>query len=128
MRIVDYTRYEMNNKALEAFRELGEDEELGQADWTSVVKYITCLATEEGNQMHPHAISINENEQQRMHMQDTRLRLLNGKTTIPSVCIGNIILMFLIHFNIKEEEILMFTIWKKRNTRREAKYIMYTLK
>lgn len=78
MRIVDYTRYEMNNKALEAFRELGEDEELGQADWTSVVKYITCLTTEEGNRMHPHAISINENEQQRMHMQDTRLRLLNG--------------------------------------------------
>lgn len=78
MRIVDYTRYEMNNKALEAFRELGEDEELGPADWPSVVKYITCLTAEEGHRMHPHAISINENEQQRMHMQDTRLRHLNG--------------------------------------------------
>lgn len=78
MRIVDYTRYEMNNKALEAFRELGEDEELGPADWPSVVNYITCLATQEGHRTHPHDISINENEQHRTHMQDTRLRLLNG--------------------------------------------------
>lgn len=79
MRIVDYTRYEMNKKALEAFQELGEDEELGPADWPSVLNYITCLTTlEGGDRTHPHAISINENEQHRMHMQDTRLRLLNG--------------------------------------------------
>ncbi|GLJ39011.1 hypothetical protein SUGI_0795200 [Cryptomeria japonica] len=78
-RILDYTRYEMNNKALEAYGELGEDEELGPVDWPSVVKHISCLnALEEGEQPHPHDIPPNENEMHKMHMIDTRVRLLNG--------------------------------------------------
>ncbi|KAH9316487.1 hypothetical protein KI387_025114, partial [Taxus chinensis] len=81
MRILEYTMYEMKDKALEAFGELGEDEELGPVDWPSVVKHITCLKTsEEGEQPHPHPhdISQHENDLHKMHMLDTRVRLLNG--------------------------------------------------
>eukprot|EP00252_Welwitschia_mirabilis_P008895 TRINITY_DN21146_c0_g1_i2.p1 TRINITY_DN21146_c0_g1~~TRINITY_DN21146_c0_g1_i2.p1 ORF type:complete len:1146 (+),score=210.80 TRINITY_DN21146_c0_g1_i2:272-3709(+) len=78
-RILEFTKYEMENKALEAFQELRDDEELGPADWHSVVKYIKCLKESEGRvQMHPHEASVNEEGSLRMHMQDTRLRFLNG--------------------------------------------------
>ncbi|KAM3327714.1 hypothetical protein P3S68_033763 [Capsicum galapagoense] len=35
-RILNYTKYKMLNKALEAFGDLGDDEELGRADWPTV--------------------------------------------------------------------------------------------
>ncbi|CAN4113887.1 unnamed protein product [Withania somnifera] len=42
-RILNYTKYEMLNRALEAFGDLGDDEELGPADWPTVKRYITSL-------------------------------------------------------------------------------------
>ncbi|GKU97567.1 hypothetical protein SLEP1_g10703 [Rubroshorea leprosula] len=49
-RIVDYTKYEMLDKALEAFEKLVDDEELGPADWPTVKKYIASLNNLEGVQ------------------------------------------------------------------------------
>lgn len=67
--IANHIRSEMNKKALEAFRELMEDEELGSDDEQSVFQYITCLRTVEG---------VNVNEQHKLGSKDTRLLLLNG--------------------------------------------------
>ncbi|GKU97559.1 hypothetical protein SLEP1_g10696 [Rubroshorea leprosula] len=48
-RILDYTKYEMLDKALEAFENLVDDEELGPADWPTVKKYIASLNNLEGD-------------------------------------------------------------------------------
>lgn len=78
-RILDYTKYEMMNKALEAFGDLVDDEELGPADWPTVKKYITCLHDSEGERIHPHtALSENDNDVEHMHLSDIRIRFLNG--------------------------------------------------
>ncbi|KAK7848722.1 sodium/hydrogen exchanger 7 [Quercus suber] len=50
-RILDYTKHEMLNKALEAFGDLGDDEELGPVDWPTVKRYITCLNNLEGERV-----------------------------------------------------------------------------
>lgn len=76
-RILEYTKYEMNIKALEAFEELEEDEELGPAEWQTVTKYISCLTTAE-RPIHPHEMENHVTEIQKNQLQDTRLRLLNG--------------------------------------------------
>lgn len=77
-RILEYTKYEMNMKALEAFGELGDDEELGPAEWQTITKYITCLNTPDEQPTHPHEICDHASESQKNHLQDTRLRLLHG--------------------------------------------------
>lgn len=77
-RILEYTKYEMNLKAVEAFENLGEDEELGPAEWHIVTKYISCLATTEPPS-HPHVTQSSVVEVHGNQLQDTRLRLLNGK-------------------------------------------------
>lgn len=78
IRILNYTRYEMLNKALEAFGDLGDDEELGPADWPTVQKYITCLNNLDEVQEHPHIVSESEHHLQAMNLRDIRVRLLNG--------------------------------------------------
>ncbi|KAJ8635853.1 hypothetical protein MRB53_010120 [Persea americana] len=78
MRILDYTRYEMLNKAMEAFGDLGDDEELGPADWPTVKRYITCLNGLEGRQVHPHNVVESENHLRALNLKDMRVRLLNG--------------------------------------------------
>ncbi|KAF6168632.1 hypothetical protein GIB67_005244 [Kingdonia uniflora] len=78
-RILDYTKYEMMNKALEAFGDLGDDEELGPADWLTVKRYISCLNNAEEGQVHPHNVSENENNVDAMNLKDIRIRLLNGE-------------------------------------------------
>nr|CAD20320.1 putative Na/H antiporter [Cymodocea nodosa] len=78
IRILNYTKYEMLNKAIEAFEDLGEDEELGPADWPTVKKYITCLNDLEGEKEHPHTITESENHLHHINLSDTRVRLLNG--------------------------------------------------
>lgn len=78
IRILNYTRYEMLNKALEAFGHLGDDEELGPADWPTVQRYITCLNDLGEGQVHPYNISESENHLQSMNLRDIRVRLLNG--------------------------------------------------
>ncbi|KAK6281202.1 hypothetical protein POUND7_015027 [Theobroma cacao] len=71
-RILDYTKYEMLNKALEAFEDLGDDEELGPADWPTVKRYIASLNNLEGDHVHPH-IALDPT-----NLKDIRIRLLNG--------------------------------------------------
>lgn len=78
IRILNYTRYEMLNKALEAFGDLGDDEELGPADWPTVQKYITCLNDLNEEQVHPHIVSESEHHLQATNLRDIRVRLLNG--------------------------------------------------
>ncbi|PSR91013.1 Sodium/hydrogen exchanger 7 like [Actinidia chinensis var. chinensis] len=77
-RILDYTKYEMLNKALEAFGDLGDDEELGPVDWPTVKRYISSLNHVEGERVHPHSVSGNDNNLDCMNLKDIRIRLLNG--------------------------------------------------
>ncbi|KAF3678812.1 Sodium/hydrogen exchanger 7 [Capsicum annuum] len=55
-RILNYTKYKMLNKALEAFGDLGDDEELGRADWPTVKRYINSLNDVGGEPVHPHTV------------------------------------------------------------------------
>lgn len=68
----------MLNKALEAFGDLREDEELGPADWVTVKKYITCLNNLEDEPAHPHDVSDKDDHIHSMNLRDIRVRLLNG--------------------------------------------------
>ncbi|KAH6790352.1 sodium proton exchanger [Perilla frutescens var. frutescens] len=77
-RILNYTKYEMLKKALEAFGDLGDDEELGPADWPTVKRYITSLNDVDGEQIHPHSPSENNDNPNHMNLKDIRARLLNG--------------------------------------------------
>ncbi|KAL3652883.1 Son of sevenless 1 [Castilleja foliolosa] len=79
-RILDYTKFEMLNKALEAFGDLGEDEELGPADWPTVKRYIKSLNNVDVDveQIHPHSTSANDNNHEHMNLKDIRVRFLNG--------------------------------------------------
>lgn len=78
-RILDYTKYEMLNKALEAFGDLGEDEELGPADWPTVKRYIRSLDNLEGVRVHPHSASESDDNLDSTNLRDIRIRILNGK-------------------------------------------------
>ncbi|WOH15660.1 hypothetical protein DCAR_0935203 [Daucus carota subsp. sativus] len=77
-RILKYTKYEMMNKALEAFGDLGDDEELGPVDWPTVKKYIASLTDVEGEQVHPHTQSQTDDKLDSMNLKDIRIRFLNG--------------------------------------------------
>ncbi|XP_022734948.1 sodium/hydrogen exchanger 8-like isoform X2 [Durio zibethinus] len=77
-RVLDYTKYEMLNKALEAFEDLGDDEELGPADWPMVKRYIASLNNLEGDCVHPHTASEADNNLYRSNLKDIRIQLLNG--------------------------------------------------
>ncbi|VVB03854.1 unnamed protein product [Arabis nemorensis] len=76
-RILEYTKYEMLNKALKAFQDLGDDEELGPADWPTVEKYISSLKDLEGELVHPHNGSKTGNLDP-TSLKDIRIRFLNG--------------------------------------------------
>lgn len=82
-RILEFVKYEMYSNALEAFGEMGEDEELGPADWITIRKYLSCLSSlpEDGEPAHPHGPPGSEGsgiEYVEQQMQDTRIRFLNG--------------------------------------------------
>lgn len=77
-RILNFTKYEMLNKALEAFGDLGEDEELGPVDWPTVKRYISSLNNLEGSCEHPHGASEADNNLDPTNIKDIRIRLLNG--------------------------------------------------
>ncbi|KAL2233230.1 UNVERIFIED_CONTAM: Sodium/hydrogen exchanger 7, partial [Sesamum indicum] len=76
-RILNYTKYEMLNKALEAFGDLGDDEELGPADWPTVKRYIKSLNDVDSEQVHPHSSSENDGNLDNMNLKDIRVRFLN---------------------------------------------------
>lgn len=78
-RILDYTKYEMLNKAFEAFEDLVDDEELGPADWPTVKRYIRSLHDLEGDCVHPHTEAEADNDLDPSNLKDIRIRLLNGK-------------------------------------------------
>ncbi|CDP05429.1 unnamed protein product [Coffea canephora] len=78
-RILKYTQFEMLNKALEAFGDLGDDEELGPADWPTVKRYISCLNDVEGERVHPHISTGDDHNRDHMNLEDIRVRFLNGK-------------------------------------------------
>lgn len=69
----------MLDKALKAFRDLGDDEELGPADWPTVKGYIASLGDVEGVvRVHPYIVSENNDVLDPMDIKDVRIRLLNG--------------------------------------------------
>nr|ABN04858.1 salt-overly-sensitive 1 [Mesembryanthemum crystallinum]CAN99591.1 salt-overly-sensitive 1 [Mesembryanthemum crystallinum] len=76
-RILEFTKFEMEKRALEAFGDLGEDEELGPADWPTVKRYIKSLNSG-GEQIHPHDNSTSGGDLDPMSLTDIRVRLLNG--------------------------------------------------
>lgn len=67
----------MLNKALAAFRDLGDDEELGPADWPNVKRYIASLDNLEGC-VDPKNATESENNLDPTNLEDIRVRLLNG--------------------------------------------------
>ncbi|CAN0890974.1 Sodium/hydrogen exchanger 7 [Linum grandiflorum] len=77
-RVLEYTRYEMLNKALEVFGDLGDDEELGPVDWPTVKRYIKTLNSLEGESVHPHEPSETNTGLDPTNLKDLRIRLLNG--------------------------------------------------
>nr|APR62626.1 Na+/H+ antiporter [Ricinus communis] len=74
-RILNYTKYEMLDKALAAFGDLGDDEELGPADWSAVKRYIASLNNLDGRS-NPQTES--ENNLDPTNLNDIRVRFLNG--------------------------------------------------
>ena len=76
--MLEYTKYEMLNKALEAFGDLGDDEELGPADWLTVKRYIASLNDVDTELVHPHDATESDNNLHVTHLKDIRERLLNG--------------------------------------------------
>ncbi|KAG8637593.1 sodium/hydrogen exchanger 8 isoform X3 [Manihot esculenta] len=76
-RILEYTKYEMLNKALAAFRDLGDDEELGPADWPTVKRYIASLNNLEGC-VDPRNRTESNTNLDPTNLKDIRVRLLNG--------------------------------------------------
>lgn len=87
LRMLEYVKHEMHNKAKEAFGELGEDYELGPADWNTIRKYVTCLPEQHEIPPHPHgpqlpvplSFALPDGEHNKQRMLDTRVRFLNGK-------------------------------------------------
>ena len=79
---MEYTKYEMTKKALEAFGDLGDDEELGPIDWATVKKHIASLSNLEEELVHPHTASESDGNLDLMNLEDIRIRLLNGELVI----------------------------------------------
>ena len=72
----------MLKKALEAFGDLGDDEELGPADWPTVKTYIKSLDDLESEPVHPHTAVESDNDLDITNLKDIRERLLNGNLMI----------------------------------------------
>nr|ACF05808.1 Na+/H+ antiporter protein [Limonium gmelinii] len=77
-RILEFTKYEMHKKALEAFGDPGEDEDLGPADWPTVKKYLKCLDNVEGERLQLHDAAEPGDTLDPMSLADIRVRLLSG--------------------------------------------------
>uniref|UniRef100_A0A0D3CA73 Cation/H+ exchanger transmembrane domain-containing protein n=1 Tax=Brassica oleracea var. oleracea TaxID=109376 RepID=A0A0D3CA73_BRAOL len=76
-RILEYTKFEMMNTAFKAFENLGDDEELGSADWHTVLGHIPSLKKLQGEQVNPHDGCEAGNVDPR-NIMDIRIRFLNG--------------------------------------------------
>lgn len=82
IRVLNYAKYEMRNKALESFGDLRDDEELGPADWPTIIRHITSLNNSDEGQIHPHNVGEGESYLQTMNLRDIRVRFLNGKLLV----------------------------------------------
>ncbi|XP_028752601.1 sodium/hydrogen exchanger 8-like isoform X1 [Neltuma alba] len=80
-RIHEYSKSELFRKALEAFGTLGNDEELGPADWPTVKGYLTCLNSNEGQCIHYHGAPESDSTLDPMKLEDLRICFLNGVQT-----------------------------------------------
>ncbi|KAH9309627.1 hypothetical protein KI387_037538, partial [Taxus chinensis] len=79
-KITDYTRFKMNNKVLETFQRLGEDEKLGQTNWPSILKYMTCLnSPHEQKRTHPRHLTANEKDLHLTTNEEDLLLAENGE-------------------------------------------------
>lgn len=67
----------MMNTALQAFENLGDDEELGSADWPTVIRHISCLKDLEGRQVNPNN-GYEAGSLDQTNIMDIRIRFLNG--------------------------------------------------
>ncbi|XP_010496350.1 PREDICTED: sodium/hydrogen exchanger 8 isoform X1 [Camelina sativa] len=76
-RILEYTKCEMVNTALKAFENLGDDEELGSANWPTVTRHVTSLKDLEGGQANPHK-GYEAGNLDPTNIMDMRIRFLNG--------------------------------------------------
>lgn len=76
-RILEYTKFEMMKTALKAFENLGDDEELGSADWPTVIRHISSLKDLEGRQVNPHD-GYEAGSLDPTNIMDIRIRFLNG--------------------------------------------------
>jgi uncharacterized protein YbgA (DUF1722 family) len=68
----------MLNKALRAFQDLGDDEELGPADWPTVESYISSLKGSEGELVHHPHNGSKIGSLDPKSLKDIRMRFLNG--------------------------------------------------
>ncbi|GAQ89279.1 Na+/H+ antiporter [Klebsormidium nitens] len=82
MRILECAQEEMRGRALQAYVEVGEDdEELGPAHWPSVQKFVAYLRKgETAGTTDPFGATISDetNEMYAMRMRDARVRFLRG--------------------------------------------------
>uniref|UniRef100_A0A1J3K0S5 Sodium/hydrogen exchanger 8 n=2 Tax=Noccaea caerulescens TaxID=107243 RepID=A0A1J3K0S5_NOCCA len=76
-RILEYRKCEMLNTALKAFENLGDDEELGSADWHTVITHISSLKDLERGQVNPHN-GYEAGNLDPTNITDIRIRFLNG--------------------------------------------------
>ncbi|CDY45278.1 BnaA06g09480D [Brassica napus] len=76
-RILEYTKFEMMNTAFKAFENLGNDEELGSADWHTVIAHIPSLKNLQGEQVDPHD-GCEAGNVDPTNIMDIRIRFLNG--------------------------------------------------
>ncbi|CAE5957492.1 unnamed protein product [Arabidopsis arenosa] len=76
-RILEYTKFEMMKTALKAFANLGDDEELGSADWPTVIRHISSLKDLEGRQVNPQN-GYEAGSLDPKNIMDIRIRFLNG--------------------------------------------------
>jgi len=67
----------MMKTALKAFENLGDDEELGSADWHTVIRHISSLKDLEGRQLNPHN-GYEAGSLDPTNMMDMRIRFLKG--------------------------------------------------
>ncbi|RID57630.1 hypothetical protein BRARA_F00991 [Brassica rapa] len=76
-RILEYTKFQMMNTAFKAFENLGDDEELGSADWHTVIGHIPSLKNLQGEQVDPHD-GCEAGNVDPTNIMDIRIRFLNG--------------------------------------------------
>ncbi|CAI5516184.1 unnamed protein product [Closterium sp. Naga37s-1] len=107
-RVVSFTKQELCEYAVKTFEEIGDDEELGPAEWATVNEYLTCLKQPASHgtlsasaflsrfggsgagsgggsgvgvgvrKSHPHDHSQSHEQLRAQQLHDTRLRFLNG--------------------------------------------------